>query len=100
MALFLGMTVALVSEGVRGGGYQFGGISCAKTQSLLPNYAAGQLDAETAGRIQVHLDKCPKCGPFYKRMMKVAEEIARLDTAPHAACQCEDSVRYDLKPSL
>jgi hypothetical protein len=47
--------------------HHFGGIACSEVMRLLPDYRANKLDAELARRISIHLEKCPNCGPAYRR---------------------------------
>ena len=76
-------------------GFEYGNISCARTQSLLQAYATGDLDADTTARIEQHLDKCPHCGPLYEQMQTSADKTAassmhtRTDW-PQAACGCAE----------
>jgi hypothetical protein len=49
--------------------YRYGGIACSEVMPLLPEYRVGKLDPELTRQITVHLEKCPNCGPMYRRMI-------------------------------
>ncbi len=49
--------------------YHFGGIACSEVMPLLPDYRAGKLDELLRNQVSEHLDKCPNCGPMYRRML-------------------------------
>ena len=44
---------------------QPGGIDCGGVLDQLYEYIDGELDDETIGKIQVHLNKCKRCYPRY-----------------------------------
>jgi hypothetical protein len=46
--------------------YDYGGLTCPEVVRMGPDYAAGKLPADLAGRIHVHVTACPKCGPYYR----------------------------------
>ena len=78
-------------------GYNFGDITCAETKPLLPVYAAGNLDAQTAAKIDAHLAQCPHCRPMFEemkaKMNNAANNAAAWNARAHsdsrqAACHC------------
>jgi len=76
--LFLGSTAAALAGAAAACGawfawqlthehvYDYGGIECPEVVRLGPDYAAGKLPAELAGRIHVHVALCPNCGPYFR----------------------------------
>ncbi|HUS38572.1 MAG: zf-HC2 domain-containing protein [Pirellulales bacterium] len=57
-------------------GPNFGNITCTDTQSLMQQYAAGTLDAETSANVDEHLARCDGCRLMFEKMMATAGKTA------------------------
>ena len=70
------------------GKYDYGGISCKEVKSHLEAFKEGKIhDQQLVDSLRIHLDKCPHCGPAYKKMSEPAtvSQVA----SQHEACGCE-----------
>lgn len=47
----------------------YGGIVCSRIHELAPKYMAGDLDPQTAARIEKHLEQCENCQQWMREMM-------------------------------
>lgn len=43
-------------------GMTHGGLTCHEVGEILQQYLDGQIDADRAGRIDIHLEECRRCG--------------------------------------
>jgi len=55
----------------------YGGLACNEVMPLLDDYHAGRLEPPLAGQVTLHLRKCPRCGPHYRRTYGVEIGVLR-----------------------
>jgi len=69
--------------------YRYGGITCTKVRQMMPAFAAGDLDEQTADKIRKHLDLCVYCEDAYRRMLQ--RQVARRRTSQPVARRLESA---------
>jgi anti-sigma factor RsiW len=46
---------------------------CGEVNRFLAEYVEGDLDAETSGRYESHLSKCPPCGTYFEQYQQTID---------------------------
>lgn len=69
--------ISFISNSIGESTPHFGGIACAEVRDLLPQYAAGSLDAETAAKVDTHLEECPHCRPLWEEMRSRMQAVSQ-----------------------
>lgn len=59
------------------GDYHYGGISCTRVRSALPELLKGTADAALVARVEAHLAKCPRCADHARRLKAGEIQAAR-----------------------
>ena len=52
-------------------------INCDVVKDMLPQYADGTLEEDTAEMVKAHLDECEDCREYYDEIIRVNEELDR-----------------------
>jgi anti-sigma factor RsiW len=65
-------------------------------EQLLSQYVDGELDAQTAQSLELHMQMCPPCASFLRTFL-TAKRAARANVVEHMSAQCESSLHEFLR---
>ena len=65
---------------------------CVEVVELVSDYLDGELDPETARRVEAHLELCPACEVYVEQVRHTVRSLKRLpedELPPHAVAELE-----------
>lgn len=78
----------------------WGGIACARVQSLAPRYLANQLEPDVREQIAAHLERCEICRDELAALRRGSQAATDSDRAASATCNCPPCRQRELQRRL